>query len=102
MNGGYYLVDCKNLDLTGGDTPQTISGIWNKAKTAIATGKPIIAENCIYGTGVPVSPVTCFGWYISSTEIVIVGATLHIHIKNDDTLTVLDVAASTQTRKAGK
>lgn len=92
MNPGYIMVDCKGLDLTGGDTQQTINGIWNEAVTAIKSGKPIIAHNCVYGSGVPVSPVTCFGWYIADDEIVIVGATLHIHIKDDDTLTVLDVA----------
>jgi hypothetical protein len=37
--------------------------------------------------------VTCFGWYIGAGEIVIVGATLHVHIKNDDTAIVLDVAS---------
>lgn len=92
MNGGYYMVNCKGLDLTDTD-PQSIAGIWNDAVTAIATGKPIVAHGCIYGTGVPVSPVTCFGWYISATEIVIVGATLHIHIKSDNTATVLDVVS---------
>lgn len=92
MNGGYYMVNCKGLDLTDTD-PQSISGIWNDAVKAIATGKPIVAHGCIYGTGVPVSPVTCFGWYISATEIVIVGATLHIHIKSDNTATVLDVVS---------
>lgn len=91
MKGGYILADCAGLDLSIG-TAQEISGIWDKAVTAISAGKPIIAQNCVYGTGVPVSPVTCFGWYISTTEIVIVGATLHVHIKNDDTATVLDVA----------
>ena len=91
MNPGYIMVDCRGLDLTGGSTPQTIEGIWDEAVTALEAGKPIIAHNCIYGTGVPVSPVTCFGWYIAADEIVIVGATLHIHIKDDDSLTVLDV-----------
>lgn len=93
MNGGYFMADCSGIDLTGGSTPQTVSGIWDKAVAAIASGKPIIAHGTVYGSGVPVSPVTCFGWYISTTEIVIVGATLHIHIHNDNTLTVLDVAA---------
>lgn len=91
MKGGYILVDCTGIDLTA-ESAQTVTGIWKKAVTAIASGKPIIAQGCVYGTGKPVSPVTCFGWYISSTEIVVVGATLHIHIKNDDTATVLDVA----------
>ena len=93
MNGGYCLVDCKGLNLTGGSTPQTITGIWDDAVNALKTKKPIIAENTVYGTGNPVSPVTVFGWYISTTEIVIVGATIHVHIKNDDTVTTLDVTA---------
>lgn len=91
MVGGYIMVDCSGLDLTETDA-QSITGIWDKAVSAIASDKPIIAYGCVYGTGVPVSPVTCFGWYIAADEIVIVGATLHIHIKDDDTATVLDVA----------
>lgn len=93
MNGGYFLLDCTGLDLTK-DTAQSITGCWQNAASAIASNKPIIAHNCVYGSGVPVSPVTCFGWYIASDEIVIVGATLHIHVKDDDTATVLDVAPS--------
>lgn len=92
MNGGYVLVDCTGLDLTA-DAEQTITGIWNKAVTALKANKPIIAHNCVYGEGNKVSPVTCFGWYISSSEIVVVGATLHIHIKTGDKVTVLDVAS---------
>ena len=93
MNTGYFLVDCTGIDLTS-QTETTVSGIWKKAVTALSQKKPIIAHGCVYGTGVPVSPVTCFGWYISATEIVIVGATLHIHIKSTDKVTILDVAAS--------
>lgn len=93
MKGGYIIADCTGIDLTSVSS-QSIPGIWEKAKTAIASGKPIVAHNCVYGEGVPVSPVTCFGWYISTTEIVIVGATLHIHIKSDNTAIVVDVAPS--------
>ena len=93
MNGGYFLLDCTGLDLKK-DTAQSITGCWQKTVDAIAANKPIIAHNCVYGSGVPVSPVTCFGWYIASDEIVIVGATLHIHVKDNDTATVLDVAAN--------
>ena len=92
MNGGYTLLDCTGLDLTK-ETSQSITGSWEKAKTAISTGKPIVAVGSVYGTGVPVSPVTCFGWYIASDEIVIVGATLHIHVKDDDSCLVIDVAS---------
>ena len=93
MNGGYFLLDCTGLDLTK-DTAQSISGCWQNAVNALKSNKPIIAHNCVYGTGVKVSPVECFGWYIAADEIVIVGATLHIHVKNNDTCTVLDVVPS--------
>lgn len=98
MNGGYYLLDCKGLDLTSASA-QTISGSWNDCVTALKVGKPIVAHNCIYGTGVPVSPVTCFGWYIAADEIVIVGATLHIHVKNNDKCTVVDVVPTVGAKK---
>lgn len=94
MNGGYFLLDCTGLDLTL-ETAQSISGCWQNTVNAIKSNKPIMAYNCIYGTGVKVSPVECFGWYIAADEIVIVGATLHIHVKNNDTCTVLDVVPST-------
>ena len=94
MNGGYFLLDCMGLDLTETD-PQEIAGSWENVKAAIASDKPIIAHNCVYGSGVKVSPVTCFGWYIDTDEIVIVGATLHIHVKDDDTATVFDVVPTT-------
>lgn len=93
MNGGYIVVDCTGLDLSD-NTSQTISGIWNKAVSAIDADKPIVAYNTEYGTGKRVSPVTCFGWYIATDEIVIVGATLHIHIKDNDSVLVLDVASN--------
>ena len=93
MNGGYILVDCGGLDLTTGSTPVTITGLYERAKTALATGKPIVAHNTVYGTGKPVSPVTAFGWEISATEVVIVGATIHVRIKSDDSVTTLDVTA---------
>ena len=91
MRGGYFNVDCTGLDLTKSEK-QTISGIWDKAVTAMKTYKPIMAYGCTYGTAL-VSPVPAFGWYIAADEIVIVGATLHVHIKSDDSATVLDVAA---------
>lgn len=98
MNGGYFLADCTGLDLSS-SSAQSITGIWEKAKNALASEKPIIAHNCVYGTGVPVSPVTCFGWQLATDEIVIVGATLHIHIKDNDTATVLDVVPTNQAKK---
>ncbi len=91
MNGGYIMVNCTGLNLSETD-PQSISGIWNEAKKAIAANKPIVAYGAIYGSA-DVSPVPVFGWYLAEDEIVIVGATLHVHVKDDDTATVLDVVS---------
>ena len=93
MVGGYYLVDCEGLDLTS-ESGVTKTGFWNKAKEALKANKPIMAYGCNYGSGKPVSPVPCFGWYLSSTSIVIVGATLHIIISSDDSVIVQDVVPS--------
>lgn len=90
-NGGFALIDCKGLNLASGNA-QNIPGAWNAATAALGTKKPIVAINSVYGNK-PVSPVTCFGWNIAEDEVVIVGATLHIHVKDNDTCTVVDVTA---------
>lgn len=88
---GYITVDCDELELTY-EGAQSRTGIWKRAVDAIKAQKPIVAYNCFYADK-PVSPVPCFGWYIGVDEIVIVGATLHIHVKDNDTATVLDVVS---------
>lgn len=92
MKGGYFMADCMGLDLTSAEQV-TIDGMYALAVEALAQNKPIVAYNCVYGTGKPVSPVTCFGWRLSDDSIVIVGATLHIIINSNDGVTVQDVAA---------
>lgn len=92
MKGGYILIDCTGLDLSVG-TAQEVAGSWKNAQNALNSDKPIIAVGATYGSA-SVTPVTCFAWRISETEIVIVGATLHCHVKSDNTVTVLDVAGN--------
>ena len=101
MNGGYILFDGGGLDLTTGDTPVTITGSFARAKQCLKVNKPIMANNLKYGNK-PVSPVPAFAWEISETEIVIVSATIHVHIKNDDTVTTIDVVPSTRKTKEVK
>ena len=93
MKAGYIIIDGLNIDLSSGSS-QSKTGSWKQAKKAVDSGKTILAKNLIYGSGNPLTPVPCFGWYISSTEIVLVSATLHVHVKSDDTVLVIDVAAS--------
>lgn len=90
-NPGYIMLDGGNINLASGSS-QTIAGSWDRTVAAVNTGKPIFAYNCKYGDA-PLTPVPVFAWNISTTEIVIVGATLHIHVKSDNTCLVIDVAA---------
>ena len=87
MVGGYILVDCEGLDLLKGSTPQTISGIRKKVEDAMATGKPVVAANCVWGDGVSVTPVSVMlielGDYIIATS-----ATLQIWISKQDVITI--------------
>lgn len=94
INSGYVIIDAGGLDLSSSD-PQTIAGAWTMVQDAVATRKPIVACNMVYGEGNPLTPVNCFGWPISSTEFVLVSATLHIHVKNTNVCTVVDVAPQT-------
>lgn len=98
-NPGFYFLDGGSIDLSS-SSPQSISGSWNRTVTAIETGKPIFAYNTKYGTGKPLTPVPVFAWYLSSTSIVIVGATLHIIVSNDDSCVVQDVAPTVTRNKS--
>lgn len=91
MNGGYVMIDATGLDLSESD-PQEIAGSWDQTQKALALEKPMVFCGATYGDA-PVSPVPGFGWQIAAGEIVLVGATLHIHVKSDDTCTVVDVVA---------
>ena len=46
VNSGYLMFDCGGLDLND-STEQTITGIYNRAKAALASGKAVFATNCV-------------------------------------------------------
>ena len=93
INSGYVMLDAGGLNLASSSS-QSISGSWARVMEAVSSKKPIIAYNMVYGTGKELTPVPCFGWFIDTDEFVLVSATLHIHVKDDNTCTVLDVTAS--------
>ena len=93
MKAGYVLVDCKGLDLLSEST-QTIAGLYDRVKSAMATGKMIIAENLIWNDGVnrPVSPVSCFGIDMGDYGIYITASTLQIRVSKLDVVTIVNMA----------
>ena len=91
MNGGYVTVDCKGLNLLGGSTPQVKSGLYKALKDALASGKEILACNCIYGNGHPCSPISLLVQQESSTQIVGTASILQVWVTNEDSVTIVSL-----------
>lgn len=84
--GGYVLVDCKGLDLLKSQK-QTIDGIHERVAAAMATGKPVYAENCVWGPDNYVSPINVI-CTTDSGDLTATASTLQIRIGTDDGCTV--------------
>lgn len=99
MNGGYVMVDCKKLNLLA-QSAQTISGIYNAVKNAMETGKPIIANNLLYGENYPISPVHVFAKVDGSEDeyIVLTASILQVWVKNDNTVTIVPLIQAQTTK----
>lgn len=88
MKGGYILVNATGVDLTKtGETTQTVSGIFTKLQTAMKTGKLIILEGVIMGSGMAMSPIVVSP-YLSSGAIVIKYNMDTISIANTNVITI--------------
>ena len=88
---GYILFDCGGLNLNS-SSEQTLTGIYNKAKEALATGKLVLATNCNM-SGMPCSPCAVIAWDQGSDGIIATGHTLRIVIASDDGVTVTNLVA---------
>lgn len=84
MNGGYCLVDCSGLDL--GD-PGTVTGLYNKVKSAIGSGKPIVLGGLVNGTQ-GFTPVVAYGGEESSTSVFLSFFPITLHISSSDVVTI--------------
>ena len=91
MNSGYILVDCGGLELNSAST-QSISGLYKRAKAALATGKPVFATNCLMNNGY-CSPVSVAAWQEDSTTIIATGHVFRVSIESDDDVTVTNLIA---------
>lgn len=90
-NGGYQIIDCQGLNLLGGSTPQTKTGLYNKLKEALKSNKPVFAYNCIYGDGHPMTPVQVMCQQESANTIVCTASILQIWVTNQDSVTVVSL-----------
>lgn len=101
LKGGYAMIDCKGLNLLGGSTPQTITGLYDASIEAIKTGKPISAHNCIYGEGHPMTPVPVMGQIEDEHTIVFTSSILQIWVTDaaSDNVTVVSLLTANRSTK---
>ena len=91
VNAGYLMFDCGGLDLND-FTEQEIAGIYNRAKTALASGKAVFATNCVM-SDMPCSPCAVIAWDQGDDGIIATGHTLRIVIAKDDGVTVINLVS---------
>lgn len=93
MMNGYVSVDCKGLNLLGGAEVQTIAGIFKACDTAFKTGKPIYAYNCVYGTGVAMSPIQVMG-IMEAGKYILTASILQVRVSPDDGVIITSLLQS--------
>lgn len=91
MKGGYILVDCGGLELNDSST-QSITGLYKRAKAALASGKPAYACNCVMNDGA-CSPVSVAAWQEDENTIIATGHVFRVTIESDDDVTVTNLVA---------
>ena len=84
MNGGYSMIDFSGLDL---NNPGTIPGIYERAKNAIATGKPLVLSG-IVNDEQTFSPMVAYGGAESETSVFVSFYPVTLHISNADEITI--------------
>ena len=84
MNGGYVIIDCSGIDLGNlGEVP----GIYDRAKAAIDTGKPLVCSGIVNGSQA-FTPIVGFGGVESGSSVFISFYPVTLHISNLDVVTM--------------
>lgn len=91
MNGGYVMIDCTGLDLTLGETPQTLTGIYARVQEAMRTGKALLACNANWN-GAPVTPIYVFAIQFDGV-VICTASTLQVNVAANDTITISNMVA---------
>lgn len=94
MTGGYFMVDLGGLDLTD-DTKQTITGLYKRMQEALASGKPLVGYNSVWGSNSdsPMSPICFFAQQWSSDTVVGTASILNITCNEEDEVYVTSLVS---------
>ena len=95
MKGGYFMIDCKGLDLTD-ETEQTISGLYAQMQKGLASGKPLMAYNCVWGSNSdsPLSPIHFFAQQWTDGLVVGTASILNITCSSADKVNVTSLVSA--------
>lgn len=82
--GGYSIIDCTGVDL---GNLGTVSGLYEKAKAAIVTGKPLILKGVVNSTQ-KFTDMVAYGGVESSTSVFLSFFPVTLHISNQDVVSM--------------
>lgn len=91
FTGGYQIIDCGGLNLLGGSTPQTKTGLYKKMQSALKSNKPVFASNCTYGVGHPMTPICVMCQQEDANTVVATASILQIWVTKEDSVTVVSL-----------
>ena len=94
MNG-YVSIDCTGLNLLA-EEAQTITGLYDRVREAIDSGKPIYAVNVEWGDVSTISPIEVFTVDFG-TYIILTASTLQVIVTNEDVVTINNLAPADNT-----
>lgn len=84
MNGGYAMIDFSGCDL---GNLGTITGIYERTKVAISTGKPLVLSGIVNGEQA-FTPIVAFGGIESATSVFVSFFPVTLHISNTGEITM--------------
>lgn len=95
FNTGYVMIDCGGLNFLA-ESAQTIEGIYERMEAAMSSGKAVYAANCLWGEGIPVTPISVLlTTPAGAGTIVATASTLQIWVTSEDAVTIVNMAPST-------
>ena len=84
VNSGYVMVDCTGVDL---NDLGTVTGLYDKVKNAISTGKVIVLTNIKNNTQ-EFSNIVAYGGAESTTSVFLSFFPITLHISNEDVVSM--------------
>lgn len=84
VNSGYVMIDCTGVDL---NDLGTVTGLYDKVKSAIATGKTLVLTNIVNSTQ-KFTNIVAYGGIESTTSVFLSFFPITLHINSSDVVSM--------------